>query len=113
MTGVQTCALPIWFAKPKPNPLPVLKQPSGERLKVLHVSDLHIDPRKCFPPPLFWLPFRPLALNDLQVLLMERRQTVPVGSAAVKMLITGRARRHHCYQHLGSAIFCGACFTIS
>ncbi|KAI9570367.1 Metallo-dependent phosphatase [Boletus coccyginus] len=34
-----------WFAKPKPNPLPVPKQPSGERLKVLHVSDLHIDPR--------------------------------------------------------------------
>ncbi|KAH0838124.1 sphingomyelin phosphodiesterase [Lanmaoa asiatica] len=42
-----------WFAKPKPNPLPVLKQPSGERLKVLHVSDLHIDPRKCPPPSPF------------------------------------------------------------
>ncbi|KAF9235985.1 sphingomyelin phosphodiesterase [Melanogaster broomeanus] len=35
-----------WFAKPKPNPLPPPKQPSGERLKVLHVSDIHIDPRK-------------------------------------------------------------------
>ncbi|KIK96557.1 hypothetical protein PAXRUDRAFT_825836 [Paxillus rubicundulus Ve08.2h10] len=34
-----------WFAKPKPNPLPPPKQPSGERLKVLHLSDLHIDPR--------------------------------------------------------------------
>ncbi|KAF8560146.1 sphingomyelin phosphodiesterase [Imleria badia] len=34
-----------WFAKPKPKPLPVPRQPSGERLKVLHVSDLHIDPR--------------------------------------------------------------------
>lgn len=34
-----------WFAKPKPNPLPPPKQPSGERLKVLHVSDIHIDPR--------------------------------------------------------------------
>ncbi|KAG9314163.1 Metallo-dependent phosphatase [Chiua virens] len=34
-----------WFAKPKPKPLPPPKQPSGERLKVLHVSDLHIDPR--------------------------------------------------------------------
>ncbi|KAH7929501.1 sphingomyelin phosphodiesterase [Leucogyrophana mollusca] len=34
-----------WFAKPKPNPLPPPKQPSGERLKVLHVSDVHIDPR--------------------------------------------------------------------
>ncbi|KAF8140481.1 Metallo-dependent phosphatase [Boletus edulis] len=34
-----------WFAKPKPNPLPAPKQPSGERLKVLHLSDLHIDPR--------------------------------------------------------------------
>ncbi|KAH7886007.1 Metallo-dependent phosphatase [Phlebopus sp. FC_14] len=34
-----------WFAKPKPNPLPPPKQPSGERLRVLHLSDLHIDPR--------------------------------------------------------------------
>lgn len=34
-----------WFAKPKPNPLPLAKQPSGERLKVIHVSDIHIDPR--------------------------------------------------------------------
>lgn len=33
-----------WFAKPKPNPLPPPKQPSGERLKVLHISDIHIDP---------------------------------------------------------------------
>ncbi|KAL4062711.1 Metallo-dependent phosphatase-like protein [Scleroderma yunnanense] len=34
-----------WFAKPKPNPLPPPKQPSGKRLKVLHISDIHIDPR--------------------------------------------------------------------
>ncbi|KAI6009217.1 sphingomyelin phosphodiesterase [Pisolithus marmoratus] len=34
-----------WFEKPKPNPLPPPKKPSGERLKVLHVSDIHIDPR--------------------------------------------------------------------
>lgn len=34
-----------WFAKPKPNPLPPPKQPSGECLKVLHISDIHIDPR--------------------------------------------------------------------
>ncbi|PIL31549.1 hypothetical protein GSI_06251 [Ganoderma sinense ZZ0214-1] len=34
-----------WFAKPKPNPLPAAKTPSGQRLKVLHLSDLHIDPR--------------------------------------------------------------------
>ncbi|KAG0703316.1 sphingomyelin phosphodiesterase [Suillus ampliporus] len=34
-----------WFAKPKPNPLPPPKQPSGQRLKVLHISDTHIDPR--------------------------------------------------------------------
>ena len=33
-----------WFAKPKPNPLPVAKTPSGKRLKVLHMSDFHIDP---------------------------------------------------------------------
>ena len=35
-----------WFAKPKPNPLPPPKQLTGERLKVLHLSDLHIDPSK-------------------------------------------------------------------
>ncbi|KAL5530987.1 hypothetical protein ACEPAG_3863 [Sanghuangporus baumii] len=34
-----------WFAKPKPNPLPAPKEPSGKRLKVLHLSDFHIDPR--------------------------------------------------------------------
>ncbi|EIM92336.1 Metallo-dependent phosphatase [Stereum hirsutum FP-91666 SS1] len=34
-----------WFAKPKPDPLPAPKVPSGERLKVLHLSDLHLDPR--------------------------------------------------------------------
>lgn len=34
-----------WFAKPKPNPLPPPKQPSGQLLKVLHISDMHIDPR--------------------------------------------------------------------
>ncbi|CCM04993.1 uncharacterized protein FIBRA_07191 [Fibroporia radiculosa] len=34
-----------WFAKPKPDPLPAPKQPTGQRLKVLHLSDLHIDPR--------------------------------------------------------------------
>ncbi|KAF5374831.1 hypothetical protein D9758_000568 [Tetrapyrgos nigripes] len=34
-----------WFSKPKPNPLPEPKQRSGKRLKVLHVSDFHLDPR--------------------------------------------------------------------
>ncbi|KAJ3988481.1 sphingomyelin phosphodiesterase [Lentinula detonsa] len=34
-----------WFAKPKPDPLPAPKTPSGERLKVLHLSDFHLDPR--------------------------------------------------------------------
>ncbi|TBU62077.1 Metallo-dependent phosphatase [Dichomitus squalens] len=34
-----------WFAKPKPSPLPAAKKPSGKRLKVLHLSDFHIDPR--------------------------------------------------------------------
>lgn len=34
-----------WFSKPKPNPLPPPRKPTGERLKVLHISDLHIDPR--------------------------------------------------------------------
>ncbi|KZT73118.1 Metallo-dependent phosphatase [Daedalea quercina L-15889] len=37
--------LDSWFAKPKPDPLPPPKQPTGERLKILHLSDLHIDPR--------------------------------------------------------------------
>ncbi|KAJ6485920.1 Metallo-dependent phosphatase-like protein [Mycena sanguinolenta] len=37
--------LTSWFAKPKPDPLPAPKTPSGERLKVLHLSDIHIDPR--------------------------------------------------------------------
>ncbi|KAI0660497.1 Metallo-dependent phosphatase [Cubamyces menziesii] len=34
-----------WFAKPKPAVLPAAKKPSGKRLKVLHLSDLHLDPR--------------------------------------------------------------------
>ncbi|KAK0246153.1 sphingomyelin phosphodiesterase [Armillaria nabsnona] len=34
-----------WFTKPKPDPLPTPKRPSGKRLKVLHISDLHLDPR--------------------------------------------------------------------
>ncbi|KAI0654136.1 sphingomyelin phosphodiesterase [Cubamyces menziesii] len=34
-----------WFAKPKPNPLPPPRKASGQRLKILHLSDLHIDPR--------------------------------------------------------------------
>ncbi|KAJ3845321.1 sphingomyelin phosphodiesterase [Lentinula raphanica] len=34
-----------WFAKPKPDPLPAPKTPSGKRLKVLHLSDFHLDPR--------------------------------------------------------------------
>ncbi|KAL7285228.1 hypothetical protein ACG7TL_000322 [Trametes sanguinea] len=34
-----------WFAKPKPNPLPAPKKPSGKRMKVLHLSDMHLDPR--------------------------------------------------------------------
>ncbi|KAJ7757507.1 sphingomyelin phosphodiesterase [Mycena metata] len=31
--------------QPKPNPLPAPKKPSGQRLKVLHLSDFHLDPR--------------------------------------------------------------------
>ncbi|PCH42293.1 sphingomyelin phosphodiesterase [Wolfiporia cocos MD-104 SS10] len=34
-----------WFAKPKPDPVPPAKKATGQRLKVLHLSDLHIDPR--------------------------------------------------------------------
>lgn len=51
---VSACPLPPtsalnltgWFAKPKPNPLPTPKNASGKRLKVLHLSDFHLDPRK-------------------------------------------------------------------
>ena len=39
--------LDAWFAKPKPSPLPKRK-PSGKRVKVLHLSDFHLDPRKVF-----------------------------------------------------------------
>ncbi|KAH9964118.1 Metallo-dependent phosphatase [Russula dissimulans] len=34
-----------WFSKPKPDPLPSPRKPSGKLLKVLHLSDFHIDPR--------------------------------------------------------------------
>lgn len=34
-----------WFDKPKPAPLPAPKQSTGEKLKVLHLSDFHLDPR--------------------------------------------------------------------
>lgn len=40
--------LTSWFAKPKPNPLPQPKKPSGKRLKVLHISDFHLDPSTPF-----------------------------------------------------------------
>ncbi|KAG1794909.1 sphingomyelin phosphodiesterase [Suillus plorans] len=42
---ITTLNLTGWFAKPKPNPLPPPKQPSGQLMKVLHLSDLHIDAR--------------------------------------------------------------------
>ena len=38
--------LTSWFAKPKPDPLPTNRKATGQRLKVLHLSDLHIDPRR-------------------------------------------------------------------
>ncbi|KAJ8084601.1 hypothetical protein PM082_003374 [Marasmius tenuissimus] len=34
-----------WFKKPRPDPLPSVKKSTGKRVKVLHISDLHIDPR--------------------------------------------------------------------
>ncbi|KZT02507.1 sphingomyelin phosphodiesterase [Laetiporus sulphureus 93-53] len=43
--GTSPLNLTGWFAKPKPDPLPPATQPTGERLKILHMSDLHIDPR--------------------------------------------------------------------
>ncbi|KAH7102564.1 sphingomyelin phosphodiesterase [Auriculariales sp. MPI-PUGE-AT-0066] len=36
--------LASWFKKPKPDPLPEPKR-SGQRVKVLHLSDIHLDPR--------------------------------------------------------------------
>ena len=44
--------LKSWFANPKPDPLPETRKATGQRLKVLHLSDLHVDPRKwrlCVP----------------------------------------------------------------
>lgn len=38
--------LTSWFATPKPDPLPETRHATGKRMKVLHLSDLHIDPRK-------------------------------------------------------------------
>ncbi|KII93956.1 hypothetical protein PLICRDRAFT_695030 [Plicaturopsis crispa FD-325 SS-3] len=37
--------LTSWFAKPKPDPLPAPPKRSGKRVKVLHLSDIHLDPR--------------------------------------------------------------------
>lgn len=42
-----------WFAKPKPNPLPPPKKRSGDRLKVLHLSDFHLDPSEYLFPGLY------------------------------------------------------------
>ncbi|KNZ72246.1 Sphingomyelin phosphodiesterase [Termitomyces sp. J132] len=43
--GTTPLDLNNWFKKPKPNPPPKAKKRSGKRLKVLHMSDFHIDPR--------------------------------------------------------------------
>ncbi|KAI0027960.1 sphingomyelin phosphodiesterase [Vararia minispora EC-137] len=45
LPGASPLNLTNWFAKPKPNPLPVPKRSSGKLLKVLHLSDFHLDPR--------------------------------------------------------------------
>lgn len=50
---LHSCAVPPtsplnlteWFSKPKPSRLPPPKRASGKRLKVLHMSDFHLDPR--------------------------------------------------------------------
>ncbi|KAG6846105.1 hypothetical protein H0H87_006469 [Tephrocybe sp. NHM501043] len=39
-----TLDLTNWFKKAKPKPLPTPRKPSGKRLKVLHISDFHLDP---------------------------------------------------------------------
>ena len=36
------------YLTPKPNPPPGPPEPSGLRGKVLHMSDVHFDPRKLF-----------------------------------------------------------------
>jgi sphingomyelin phosphodiesterase len=45
LPGATPLNLTDWFAKPKPDPLPAPKKPSGKLLKVLHLSDFHLDPR--------------------------------------------------------------------
>ncbi|KAG2030028.1 hypothetical protein BDR03DRAFT_936749 [Suillus americanus] len=42
---VVLCNTTGWFATPKLNPLPPPIQPSGEHLKVFHISDIHLNPR--------------------------------------------------------------------
>ncbi|KAG1728628.1 sphingomyelin phosphodiesterase [Suillus paluster] len=43
--GQSICSQFLGLCPAPPNPLPPPKQPSGKLLKVLHLSDLHIDPR--------------------------------------------------------------------
>lgn len=69
-----------WFAKPKPNPLPAAKKPSGQRLKVLHLSDLHIDPRRSRS----YSSSRKSDVIVIQVTPTERRRTALVACAAAR-----------------------------
>lgn len=77
-----------WFAKPKPDRLPAPKKPSGKRLKVLHLSDVHLDPRA----------FSVIAISDWFLkLLLQDLQTVPKptvrqGRAAGRTCRTTRVR---------------------
>lgn len=83
-----------WFAKPKPDPLPAPKVPSGERLKVLHLSDLHLDPSSC----IISLKVRYLIVNHLAVfaqfyqgMQLVPKRTVHPAFAAVRIITTKQA----------------------
>ena len=88
-----------WFAKPKPNPLPAPKKPSGKKLKVLHISDAHIDPRTSFSR------LRDIKHFDnlLQATLMARRPVALVVFAAVPTIPTEIAQIKPCSPRLALA----------
>ena len=97
-----------WFKSPKPNPLPAAKKPSGHRLKVLHLSDFHLDPRAsdCIYPcePDFHL----FVMKDIPQVLKGIAQ---MGFAAETTIQIQRFLVGLPSLHLGSAPFYGACNT--
>lgn len=74
-----------WFAKPKPNPLPEPKKPSGKRLKVLHISDFHLDPSTSFYVSSPLRPHRYILGKDTR---LDPKEIVPVEDHVVAPTIS-------------------------